>query len=300
MRGRKNFEDKRRLPQPRVKYEMGDTLAANEDKPMTILVVEAHPDDAAFFAGGTIAKLASQGHTIVNLCSTYGEKGTLDLQVTREQMIEVEKEEARRAAEVLGVKEVIHLGIPDGELEAGLELRRRYTEVIRRVRPQVVFSFDPNCPYEPHPDHRAAGRSIYEACFTSHFHLYYPDQLEKGLKPHMVAKMYFWNSPNPNTYVDITETLETKIRALEQYESQMEMLLEENRRRLRLLGVQAPLLEQIGWRDAIRLFVTMTAQQTGQQAGYTYAEAFNVVPLGMAGAVSELLQEMQKPSRNHL
>jgi LmbE family N-acetylglucosaminyl deacetylase len=260
------------------------------EKPKTILVVEAHPDDAAFFAGGTMIKLAQQGHTIVDLVATYGDKGTLDPKMTRAKVIKTRKDETRRAAQILGVKDVLYLGLADGELEAGLELRRKFTEVLRRVRPDLVFSFDPNCPYEPHPDHVATARTIYEACFTSHFHLYYPEHYAKGLHPHYVAKLYGWSSPNPNTFVDISGVLETKIKALEQYESQMQMLLEENRHRLSLTGMEMPLLNQLDWHDVVRLWVTLTAQAAGKQSNHEYAEAFNVIPLGMVGVISDLLK----------
>ncbi|MFX1564323.1 MAG: PIG-L deacetylase family protein [Promethearchaeota archaeon] len=268
---------------------MNDELFSSK-KPMIILIVEAHPDDAAFFAGGTIAKLVAQGHTIFNLCSTYGEKGTLNQEMILEKMIDIEKDEAQKAAKILGIKEVIHLGIPDGELTAGLELRRQYTEVIRRVRPDIVFSFDPNCPYEPHPDHRAAGRTIFEACFTSHYHLYYPEHQKRGLKPHYVFKLYGWNSPKPNTYIDITDVLETKIKALQQYESQMHMLLEETQHRLKLANMEIPILKKMDWREATRFWVTISAQNTGKLAKYQYAEAFNGISFGLVGAISEMMK----------
>jgi LmbE family N-acetylglucosaminyl deacetylase len=136
----------------------------NLKEPKTILVVEAHPDDAALFAGGTIALLASDGHRLVNLCSTYGEKGTLNSSKTLDEMIATEKHEAQQAANVLGIEELIFLEIPDGELTPGLELRRHYTEVLGRVKPDLVMSFDPHIPYDPHPDHQAVGRTLYEAC----------------------------------------------------------------------------------------------------------------------------------------
>jgi LmbE family N-acetylglucosaminyl deacetylase len=259
-------------------------------KALTILVVEAHPDDAAFFAGGTLAKLANEGHTLIYLVATYGDKGTLDPKMTRTRVVKIRKDETQRAAQILGVKEVVYLGMADGELEAGLGLRRKFTEVLRRVRPDLVFSFDPNCPYEPHPDHVATARTIYEACFTSHFHLYYPEQRAKGLQPHYVAKLYGWASPNPNTYVDIGATLETKIRALEQYESQMHMLLEENLHRLKLAGMEVPLLSQLDWREVVRLWVTLTAQTAGKQSNHEYAEAFNAIPFGMVGVIADLLK----------
>ncbi|MFX1564800.1 MAG: PIG-L deacetylase family protein [Promethearchaeota archaeon] len=261
---------------------------------LTILVVEAHPDDATLFAGGTIAKLAKMGHRIVNLCTTYGEKGTLDPTMTQEAMIEIEKEESKRAANVLGVKEVLYLGIPDGEVVAHLELRRSYTEVIRQVCPDIVLSFDPHDPYDPHPDHQATGRTIYEACYTSHLHLYFPEQLKKGLNPHIVTKYFGWNSPTPNTFVDIGGTVETKIQALFQYESQMQMLLEETKQRVLLAGLSVPILESMDWKDIYRVWITLSAQKIGKEAGYQYAEAFNGMYFSAAGVISELLNSENK------
>ena len=260
----------------------------NED--LTILVVEAHPDDATFFAGGTIAKLAKMGHKIVNLCTTYGEKGTLDPTVTREEMIEREKAEAQQAAKVLGVAEVHYLGIPDGEVIAGLELRKRYTEILRRVRPDLVFSFDPHDPYDPHADHRAVGRSIYEASYTSHFHLYYPEQITKGLDPHIVTKYYGWNSPKPNIFVDISDTLETKIQALFQYESQLQMLLQETKQRIAKAGLSVAELETTEWQEVYRIWITINAQQAGKLVKYPYAEGFNGIYFGALGELSDLMK----------
>jgi LmbE family N-acetylglucosaminyl deacetylase len=260
------------------------------EKPVTILVVEAHPDDAAIFAGGTLARLAEEGHTLVNLCTTYGEKGTLDRSMTREKMIEVQKRESLRAAEVLGISEVIYLGIPDGELEPGLELRRQFTEVIRRVQPAAVFSFDPNIPYDPHSDHQATSRTIYEACLNSHLHLVFPEQLAEELKPHYVQRFYGWESPNPNTYVDITESLETKLRALEQYESQMEMIFQETRDRYSLAGIDVPMFKETTWKEFVRFWITTEAQKNGMQAECLFAEAFNDIGFNAVRTIAEQLE----------
>ncbi len=258
---------------------------------LTILVVEAHPDDATLFAGGTIAKLSAQGHRIVNLCTTYGEKGTLDPAMTREKMIEVEKRESQRAAEILGVKEIRYLEIPDGEVKAGLELRQCYTEVLRQVRPDLVFSFDPYNPYDPHADHQAVGRTIYEASYTSHFHLYFPEQIEQGLKPHLVTKYFGWNSLNPNTFVDIGDTLEIKTQALLAYESQMQMLLQETKQRVLRAGVSLPVLETMDWQDIYRMWISISAQETGKAAKLQYAEGFNGLNFNAMGVISELFNQ---------
>jgi LmbE family N-acetylglucosaminyl deacetylase len=261
-------------------------------EPKTVLVVEAHPDDAALFAGGTIALLASEGHRVVNVCSTYGEKGTLDSSKTLDEMIETEKHEAQQAAKILGINEPIFLGIPDGELVAGLELRRTFTEIIRRVQPDVVLSFDPHIPYDPHPDHQAVGRTLYEACFTSHFPLYYPRQISQGLEPHYVNWFYGWRSTSPNIVIDISKTLETKIRAIQQYESQMQMLLQETRERLQRADLPVPALDDLEWKEFVRLWVTLNAQQTDKQAGIDFGEAFHRFGYGILDMLPKL-QEKQ-------
>lgn len=258
---------------------------------LTILIVEAHPDDATLFAGGTIAKLSAQGHKIVTLCTTYGEKGTLDPAMTRDKMIEVEKQESQRAAEILGVKDIRYLEIPDGEVKAGLELRQCYTEVLRQVRPELVFSFDPHNPFDPHADHQAVGRTIYEASYTCHFPLYFPEQIAQGLKPHYVTQYFGWNSPNPNTFVDISDTLETKIRALLAYESQMQMLLQETKQRILRAGISVPVLETMDWQDIYRMWISISAQETGKAARLQYAEGFNRLNFNAIGVITDLLNQ---------
>ncbi|MFX0077761.1 MAG: PIG-L deacetylase family protein [Candidatus Hermodarchaeota archaeon] len=259
-------------------------------KPAKILIVEAHPDDAAIFAGGTLVRLAEEGHTLVNLCSTYGEKGTLDRSMTREKMIEIQKRESLRAADVLGISEVIFLGIPDGELHSGLELRQQYTEIIRRVQPDFVFSFDPHIPYDPHPDHQATSRTIYEACLNCHLPLVFPKQLAEGLKPNYVKRFYGWESSNPNTYVDITASLETKLQVLAQYESQMQMILDETRKRFSHAGVEALVSKETTWKDFIHQWITTEAQEIGKHANCRYAEAFNSIGFSAVRIIAEQLE----------
>ena len=264
----------------------------------TVLVVEAHPDDAALFAGGTIALLATEGHRVVNVCSTYGEKGTLDSSKTLHEMIEIEKHEAQQAAKILGINDLIFLGIPDGELTAGLELRRNFTEIIRRVQPDIVMSFDPHIPYDPHPDHQAVGRTLYEACFTGHFPLYYPTQISQGLEPHYVNWFYGWTSTSPNIVIDISKTLETKIRAIQQYESQMQMLLQEARERLQRADLHVPALDDLEWKEFVRLWVTQTAQQADKRGGIALGEAFHRYGYGVLDVLPKLQEEQDYPKES--
>jgi LmbE family N-acetylglucosaminyl deacetylase len=96
---------------------------------------------------------------------------------------------------------------------------------IRRVRPDVLFTWDPFAPYENHQDHRAVAWAAMEAASFSHFPLYHPEHRDAGLEPHYVGEQYFFaKAPrDANKAVDISAYVDRKIEALCQHVSQMEM-----------------------------------------------------------------------------
>src|SRR5713226_3880583 len=120
-----------------------------------ILVIMAHPDDAEFICGGTIARLAAEGCDLHYLLVTSGNRGSHEPGMTMQRLAGIREEEQRHAARTLGVGEVSFLGHNDGEVEVNLALRGEMVRVIRQWKPDVVFTFDPWRPYEIHPDHRA-------------------------------------------------------------------------------------------------------------------------------------------------
>ena len=123
-----------------------------------ILVFEAHGDDMEFFAGGTIAKFAALGHDVTVVCATDNDKGSFEL--SAEAMRAVRDKELNGAAAVLGVNRVVPLGYSDGDLAydaAPRVLREQFMRLIREIKPDIVFTWDPFTPYEGHPDHRGAG-----------------------------------------------------------------------------------------------------------------------------------------------
>src|SRR4030095_10164124 len=87
------------------------------------LVIGAHPDDNEFGAGGTTAKLASQGWEVTFIICTNGNKGSHDPDISTFDLSERREAEQRAAAKVLGVKQVIFLRNNDGELEPTTALR---------------------------------------------------------------------------------------------------------------------------------------------------------------------------------
>jgi LmbE family N-acetylglucosaminyl deacetylase len=114
--------------------------------PPRVLSIHAHPDDQEFTVGGTLAKWARAGSTIVTVCITSGAGGSnryTPLDMTRARLAPVREEEQRRACRVLGIDEVVFLGYEDGVLEPSIALRRELTRVVRRYRPAAVVCGDP-------------------------------------------------------------------------------------------------------------------------------------------------------------
>ena len=105
--------------------------------PARALAIAAHPDDAEFGCGGTLAKWAAAGSAIVHLVCTDGSKGSWDPDEDVALLVATRQEEQRAAARALGGKgEVVFLGGPDGELESGVRQRWEVAYWIRRLQPR--------------------------------------------------------------------------------------------------------------------------------------------------------------------
>jgi len=191
------------------------------------MVIMAHPDDPEFFTGGTIALWVRQGAQIIYLILTNGNKGSDDPKMTPEQLTKLRQEEQRTAAGLLGVKTIIFLDEPDGELQVTLRLRQQVVREIRRHRPDVIICPDPSVfyfedTYINHPDHRAAGQVALEAIFPAARNaMYHPELLGEGLMPHAVHEIYLAGSTQPNRWVDITGVMDVKVQAIQSHASQL-------------------------------------------------------------------------------
>lgn len=247
---------------------------------MRYLVIEAHPDDLVFFCGGTVAKLLKEGHEIHVLTVTDGQQGTLNPKYGNEnQLAQTMRFEHARACAVHRIKNITHLGMPNHFLEPTQQLREVITRHVRKVQPAGVFCFDP-WNFDENPDHRAVGLMALEACSFAHFHLFHPEHMGEGLKPAMVAKMILFKTPIPNTFVDISETLETNIQAALMYESQIELMRDEGKLRLAALGLHHPIFE-MDFAQTVAVTMRQLAEETGKRVGLPYAEGFLVRGLGI-------------------
>ena len=104
------------------------------------LVVTPHPDDAEIGCGGTVAKLVKAGKEVFYVVATSGNKGGRATDMTADYLTQARQDEQRRAAEILGVSEVVFLDFGDGELEDDHPFRRELVYHIRRLKPEVVFT----------------------------------------------------------------------------------------------------------------------------------------------------------------
>lgn len=236
-------------------------MTAEAAAPTPVLVVGAHPDDPEFGCGGSVARWVRDGRPVTYVVMTRGDKGSHDPTMTAERLMAIREAEQRAAAAVLGVSDVRFLDCLDGEIAPTLEVRRQLVRIIREVKPGTVVTHDPTLvlPREGfvnHPDHRATGTAVIDACFpAAELHLAFPEQLAEGLTLHKVTEILFWSTGDPTHFVDIGETFDQKIRAIAEHTSQISdvaRLAERMRERGRTLGQAQNMEYAEGFRRAAR------------------------------------------------
>jgi len=216
-----------------------------------ILGVGAHPDDVELVMGGTIAVETARRRRVALLDLTRGESGSRGTPESR-------LEEALAAARVLGVAHRETLELPDGGLQPVPEQRDAVVAVVRRLRPRVVLA---QYWEQRHPDHAAASRLVYDACFFAGLRNYRPD-LGAAWRPRKLAyavTMTEATEIRPSFVVDVTPVWETKLRAIAAYHSQWTPPPGESQK--------LPL-------DLYRERVELAGRRHGQRIGVTYGEGF--------------------------
>ena len=216
------------------------------------LVVVAHPDDAEFGFGGTLAKIVNEGMELAYVLCTNGDKGSSDPDITSLQLAITREQEQRAASYIIGTTDVTFLGYGDGELESTREVIGRIVREIRRFKPDIIFCQDPySRSRHNHRDHRMAGQSTFDAVYPyARDRLHFPEHSSEGLDPHKVAEIYTTMAEDPDVVIDISDVVDTKIKALQAHRSQIadpEGLAE------RILG---------------------RTSELAQRSGYEYAEGF--------------------------
>jgi LmbE family N-acetylglucosaminyl deacetylase len=222
-----------------------------------VLGIGAHADDLDAMAGGTLAALAAGGAKVYYLILTDGCKGSADERVQSKELAKARQAEQRAAAKVIGAADVFFESYEDGALEPTMAVKKDIVKHIRKLQPDLVVAMDPTMLYDVtrsfinHPDHVAGGQAALAAVYPlARDRLSFPDLCDQGFMPHKVKTLLLTNFSAANYFVDIGETIDTKLRALEAHVSQMP-------------GMKTTA-------QAFRRF----AEQDGQKAGFQYAEGF--------------------------
>jgi LmbE family N-acetylglucosaminyl deacetylase len=198
------------------------------ERPERALVIVAHPDDADFGVAGTIAGWVRAGSVCRLVCCTSGDAGADDATIDPLALARTREAEQRAAAEVVGYESVDFLHRPDGALENDLALREQLVRIIRQFRPDAVVAMDPTViihefGFVQHVDHRNAALAAVDAVYPAAQNAMAFPQLVtvEGLEPCQVNQLYLFFTDRPNAWVDISDTIETKIAALRQHASQL-------------------------------------------------------------------------------
>ena len=195
-------------------------MELNLPVPDVALAIVAHPDDAEFDCGSTLAKWAVSGTVVHHLVCTDGSKGTWDPNVNQAELVATRQREQRAAAQRLGATgEVVFLGWPDGELECGLRQRSQVAYWIRKLRPNVVLGHDPWKRYRLHPDHRNAGFLAVDGVVAARDPLFF---VEHDIAHHRPDALLLFEADEPDHAEDVTGFGPPKVEALLAHESQFE------------------------------------------------------------------------------
>ena len=229
--------------------------------PTRALAVFAHPDDPEVGCGGTLARWTAAGSEVHLVITNRGDKGSLDPSVDPDALAADRAEEVARAAAVLGLASVEHLGYPDGDIDNDAALRAQIVAIVRRLRPQALVAPDPTAVffgdgYVNHRDHRELGWAVLDSVVPAASPLYVPDA---GVA-HQVELLLLSGTLEADAWVDVGDVLDVKVAAVACHESRLGSDL----------GLIAAILEQ-------------RATEEGAKAGVPCAEGFRRLRFTAAG-----------------
>jgi LmbE family N-acetylglucosaminyl deacetylase len=249
---------------------------------MRILAIHAHPDDVEILAGGTLARLSGAGHSITIVTMTPGDCGSKHH--SADEIAEIRRAEAKAAAALIGA-DYLCAELRDMAIFNDDAARRKTTEILRMVQPEIVIT---SAPSDYHCDHEATSALVRDACFAAPApnyhsgtasplpqipHLYFMDPVE-GLDRDARPLA-------PDFIVDVTSTFETKKNMLACHNSQRLWLKEHH-------GMDDYLESMEKW-----------TRERGRQGHVTYGEGFRRYPCHpypQTEILAELLGTVRRPS----
>ena len=273
-----------------------------------LALITPHLDDGPIFAGGTLAKLLSEGYTGYFIRTSNDEKDSYHL--TLGETVLANERDTARLVKTLGFKKAYDLAYRNHRLDevSRTELRGRLIFLFRLLKVDTVFSYDPWGHYEENPDHYVTAQAVEAACWMSSGSLDFPEQFDAGLKPHAVSeKYYFARGPQlVNRVVDIGPWVPQKIAAIESCETMITHMVKDLNDSLAERGLRVPNLSGNGETAAQEFiqaaFVTRD-RATGGKYGLASAEEFHYI--GPDTSLDEYItrnaqEDLKSTSRSHL
>lgn len=182
----------------------------------TVLVVAAHTDDEALGCGGTMARHVAEGDTVHTVFLADGVSSRQD---NDDGALDERQQAAERAQQILGVSSTSYLGLPDNRLDslALLDIVQPLEAAIERHAPDIIYTHHFG---DLNVDHRRTHEAVMTACRPL------PDNTVKEILTFEVMSSTEWNSAGrapfiPNLYIDISDYLDIKQKALEAYALEM-------------------------------------------------------------------------------
>lgn len=221
---------------------------------MNVLAVSCHPDDIEIGCGGTLIKYAKQGHNVTICHCANGNMGHVIIEP--EELAKIRIAEAYKAGKMLGAADVVTLNIGDLMVNSyNQDTVRAMVEIVRRAKPDVIITHDED---DYMKDHAEVGKLVFDASFSATIPHYETESRHiDNFVPIFAMDTLAGVDFQPEYYVNITDEVEFKLKALDCHESQIKWMRDH---------------DGIDFLDMVRT----CSKYRGYQCGVAYAEGFKI------------------------
>jgi LmbE family N-acetylglucosaminyl deacetylase len=266
--------------EPQVAIERSNNGSPHRGK--VLALITPHLDDGPIFAGGTLAKLLSEGYTGFFIRTSNDEKDSYRL--TLGETVLANQRDTAAFVKTAGMKKWFDLSYRNHRMDnvSRTDLRGRLIFLFRLLKVDTVLSYDPWGHYEENPDHYVTAQAVEAACWMSGGNLDLPEHFEAGLKPHSVSeKYYFARGPQlVNRVVDIGPVLPQKVALIRSCRTMITHMVKDvndtlAERKLRLPAFTGN--EETAAEEFIKAAFVARDHKTGGKYGLDYAEEFHYI-----------------------
>ena len=273
----------RRIPAAEYPVVIERPVSGKPHAGRVLAAIQPHADDIPQFAAGAVLKLLDQGYTGYLINITNDDMAGLG---TVGQTVLANEEDRKELVHVMGLKQGFSLNYPNHQMDgiSRLELKSRLIFLIRLLKIDTIFCYDPWGHDEENPDHYVTAQCVEAACWMAGMDKDYPEHFAAGLRPHGVhEKYYFARGPQlVNRAVDITGVIERKIDAMLVNKAQgpagnngarLRATLAERKLRLPILCGD----DATANREYVKAFLLARDEEMGEKYGLKYAEEYHYI-----------------------